>query len=105
VANLVTAKVDGIITTGYQCGYRSTERTSIRPDVPLLAIMGTADPYVAEALRSCRVSTADELCRKVLSSEKWRAVIVADMPHAASLDRPQVREALDQFLNETAPSR
>jgi poly(3-hydroxybutyrate) depolymerase len=103
VANLVTATVDGIITTGYQCGYRSTARTAIRPEVPLLAIMGTADPYVKEALPLGPVSSADTLCRKVLSSEKWHAVIVPGMLHEASLEWRPVRNALDRFLDETAP--
>lgn len=103
VANLVTAKVDGIVTTGYQCGYRSTGRTWILSEVPLLAIMGTADPYVIEALRFANVSSADELCRTIFSSPKWRAVTVPGMPHAASLDLAPVREALTRFLDETAP--
>jgi dienelactone hydrolase len=103
LANLVTATVDGIITTGYQCGYRSTGRTWIRSRVPLLAIMGTADPYVIDALRFTPVSSAEGLCQMVFSSAKWRAVIVPGMPHAASLDWPQVGEALDRFLDETAP--
>ncbi|MBI4520938.1 MAG: hypothetical protein HY701_08870 [Gemmatimonadetes bacterium] len=103
VANLVTVPVDGIITTGYQCGYRSTGRMWIRPEVPLLAIMGTADPYVIEALRFAHVSSADELCRMIFSSPKWRAVIVPDMPHAASWDQVQVRESVGRFLDEIAP--
>jgi alpha-beta hydrolase superfamily lysophospholipase len=103
VANLVTATVDGIITTGYQCGYRVTARTAIRPEVPLLAIMGAADPFVSEVLRFAPESSADALCRKVLSSEKWRAVIVPNMPHAASLEWAPVRDALDRFLDDTAP--
>lgn len=103
VANLMTATVDGIITTGYQCGYRSTGRTWIRTSVPLLVIMGTADPYVIDALRFAPVSSAEGLCQMVFSSPKWRAVIVPGMPHAASLDRPQVRETLDRFLDTTAP--
>jgi len=103
VANIVTATVEGIITTGYQCGYRSTGRTWIRSKVPLLAIMGTADPYVIEALPFAHASSAEELCRRAFSSPKWRAVIVPGMPHAASLDSPQVREALHRFLDEVTP--
>ena len=103
VANLVTAPVDGIITTGYQCGYRATSHTRIRPDVPLLAIMGTADPAISEILFFHRASSADDLCRMVLSSPQWHAVIVPDMAHEPVLDRPQVRDALSRFLDAIAP--
>lgn len=103
VANLLTSPVDGIITTGYQCGYRSTGRMWIGPMVPLLAIMGTADPYIVEAVQLAKVTSAEDLCRAVFTSAKWRATIVPGMPHAASLDRPEVRAALDRFLDELAP--
>lgn len=103
VANLVTATVDGIITTGYQCGYRSTDRMWIRPDVPLLAIMGTADPYIRESLFFSRPSSLEQLCRTILTSPKWQAVIVPDMAHEASLDLVEVRDALGRFLDEIAP--
>jgi alpha-beta hydrolase superfamily lysophospholipase len=36
VANLIAERVDGVITTGYQCGFRSNGFTWIAPNVPLI---------------------------------------------------------------------
>src|SRR5262249_30046498 len=51
VANLIDEKLDGIITTGYQCGFRSTASSRIRNDVSLLALIDGKDGYLEGAVK------------------------------------------------------
>ena len=48
---MLEQKAAGILTTGYPCGFKRTPTTRIRPDVPLLVLMGSErlDHYLLEA--------------------------------------------------------
>jgi hypothetical protein len=79
VANLITERVDGIITTGYQCGFRTTGVTNIAPNVPLIALMGSEDPAVREILAYREIQglskNIEQLCTEAFkgnSNWRWR---------------------------------
>lgn len=98
VANAIDEPVDGVITTGYQCGYRSRGGTHVRKDVPLLAIIGDYDPMIEHSVRRYRHSSIKALCRRVMShSSKWKHLIV-NAGHRPSMHIPAIREALLEFL-------
>ena len=98
IANRLDDKVAGIVTTGYACGWRATAATSIRKDVPLLAIMGTDDPYLSWAVRGSGHGSLDRLCDHVFRSPAWEYVIVDGMGHQPVVRRRKVREAVASFL-------
>lgn len=106
VANLLDRRVHGIITTGYQCGYRASRRTDVPVYVPLLAVMGTDDAYVREAVGYAGAGSAEEICRALFRPPAWRYVIVEGMGHAAPMSEPGAREAIERFLGlaPAAPS-
>jgi len=97
-ANRLDDKVAGIVTTGYACGWRTTTVTSIREDVPLLAIMGTDDPYLDWVIRGSGYGNLHSLCEYVFQSPAWRYVIVEGMRHQPVVRRREVREAVASFL-------
>lgn len=98
VANLLDDRVDGIITSGYQCGFRSTAGTRINPDVRLLAIQGTTDRYIQESLRYTSFSSLDRLCEHVFRSQNWRRVVVQGMGHQPDARRRELKKAVNEFL-------
>lgn len=98
VVNRLDEKVDGVITTGYECGIGGTRRTQVRDDVPFLAIIGTSDSYVQEALLYAAADSVRELCERVFRSPKWEFVILEGMGHSAPIYYPQVKERVDKFL-------
>jgi dienelactone hydrolase len=98
LANLLDEKVDGIVTTGYQCGYRTMGRTWIRRDVPLLAIMGTADSYMLEVQRTTGRSL-EAMCSSILTSRKWEFLIIDGMGHHPAFSvYPEIKSRLTKFL-------
>ena len=103
VANRIEARVDGIVTTGYQCGYRSSARMFLSPQTPLLVIVGDRDSYASEAIRVAGAESVEDVCRRLLTSPRWLAVMVPGMGHGASLEEAQVEEALQRFLDLAAP--
>ena len=105
VANLIDDHVDGIITTGHQCGYRHYAWTKIRKDVPLLVIVGTDDPYAKNSVRRSANGSARALCKRVLKSPAWKYVIVDGMGHQPVIRKKQVREAVTDFLGRLMPIR
>jgi dienelactone hydrolase len=77
VANLIAERVDGVITTGYQCGFRSNGFTNIAPNVPLIALMGSEekDWAIREAVLFSKQSSMEQLCKEVFkenSNRRWR---------------------------------
>ena len=99
VANMIDENVDGILTTGYQCGFRLTGRTEISEDVPLLAIIGTSDQYVRESLRLLKADSAHEFCELVFRSPRWAFTIIEGMGHNPLIYHPEVKEAVDSFFH------
>ena len=98
VVNLLDVQVDGIISSGYQCGYRSTGITYIRRDVPFLALQGTDDFNISESLEYSVYLSLQSLCAAVMRSPQWRRVEVQGMGHTAPRSYPAVLEAVNQFL-------
>ena len=98
VANLVDEQVDGIITTGHQCGRGASGSTEIRKDVPLLAIMGPNDRYIKWNLGFTTHGNLQELCAATFHPPKWNYLIVERMGHAAPLSNSEVKTAVDQFF-------
>src|SRR5262245_30208909 len=72
VANLIDEKLDGIITTGYQCGFRSTASSRIRNDVPLLALMDGKDGYLEGAVKFTSFKSVDDLCTAMYAGKENR---------------------------------
>ncbi len=102
VANTIDIPVEGIITTGYQCGYRLSGRTRVSEETPLLAIIGTRDPYVINAIRRSRFSTIHENCERAQISPQWSYLKVQGMGHEAPLSLGGIEARVTQFLEGIA---
>lgn len=102
VANRITLPVDGIITTGYQCGYRDTGKMLLDSLAPLLVIVGAEDPMANAATRT-EGDSPESVCRRIITSSRWQFVLVPGMGHGAPIDEPAVRSAVARFLTGAAP--
>ena len=97
VANRISEPVDGVITTGYHCGYRSQARTSVSKDTPLLVLVGKYDGLMDDPVRRTNSGTIEALCERVMGgSPKWKYLIV-EAGHRPSI-RGTVKEAILEFL-------
>lgn len=92
-ANQMDAHVDGVITTGQSCGFRNYGWTKIREDVPLLAIMGGNDPYLAWH------GNLEGLCKRLFKSPKWKYLIVEGEGHRPPVRNRAVRQAVLELLS------
>ena len=100
VANLIKEPVDGVITTGYQCGYRSNGFTNIAPNVPLIALMGSEekDPYIREILVS-KKSSIEQLCKEVFKgNSNWRWRQFKHLGHVLPITDPAVLSEVKLFV-------
>jgi hypothetical protein len=101
VANLIKEPVDGVITTGYQCGYRSNGFTNIAPNVPLIALMGSEekDPYIREALGFSKKSSIEQLCKEVFKgNSNWRWRQFKHLGHVLPITDPAVLSEVKLFV-------
>lgn len=94
VAQLIDVPVAGIITTGYQCGYRFTGTARIRPDVPWLAVLARDDPYMRHPVR--RMGPLRTICEQAQHSPAWSHIILPAGGHRPALT--SFREPLVAFL-------
>lgn len=101
VANLIDEQVAGIVTTGYHCGFRSCARTAILEDVPLLAIIGTEDPYIHDPVKGSKYGSIQSLCDHVFRVPTRRYVMVDGMGHWPDMRYTMVGEAVNAFLDRT----
>jgi hypothetical protein len=101
VANLITERVDGVITTGYQCGYRSNGFTNIAPNVPLIALMGSEekDPAIREILGLSKKSSMEQLCNEVFKgNSNWRWRQFKHLGHVLPITDPAVLSEVKLFV-------
>ena len=101
VANLIEDKVDGIITTGYQCGFRDTGKTQINREVPLLVIVGNEahDPAIHGARQGSGHSSQEALCAHVFGGNpQWQFIEVPTVGHLAPIYNTAVLGAVNSFL-------
>jgi hypothetical protein len=99
VANLIDEKIDGIITTGYQCGFRSTASSRIRSDVPLLALMDGKDGYLESAVKFTFFKSVDDLCTAMYAGKEnrtWHNLEGAG--HVMSISDKRITPIVDKFL-------
>ena len=97
VANLITEKVDGIVTTSGVC---QNVRVFVRPDVPLLVIIGERDWILANYLRLKKVyASGEDLCQRTMASGDRKWLIVEGMGHEAPLSNSQVKMAVTKCFN------
>jgi dienelactone hydrolase len=99
VANLIDEKIDGIITTGYQCGFRTTASSRIRSDVPLLALMDDKDGYIAGVLDFISFKSIDALCTAMYAGKEnrtWHNLVGAG--HVMSISDNRVTPIVDKFF-------
>jgi alpha-beta hydrolase superfamily lysophospholipase len=103
VANLIMEQVDGIITTGYQCGFRATGVTNIAPNVPLIALMGVDDPAVREILayreRYGMSNKIEQLCAEAFKgNSNWRLKQFKHYGHFLPITDPAVLSEVKLFV-------
>ena len=100
LANTIRDRVDGIITTGYQCGFRSTRKTSVRRDVRLLVLIGSTryDHYIRGSLRHTGLKSMSSLCKRAINSSNWRWRSFSHLGHAIPMWDPAVLEVVNAFL-------
>ena len=91
-AHQLEAHVDGVITTGQSCGFRNYGWTRVPENVPLLAIMGDSDPYLAWH------GHLESMCKRLFKSPKWKFMIVEGAGHKPWIRRKAVWKAVDEFL-------
>ena len=94
VAHQIDARgVAGIITTGYQCGYRATGSTRIPDDIPWLAVTSDGDPHMLYPSLGPLRATCEGIQR---NKPKWSHLILRGSYHRPALD--SFREPLMEFL-------
>lgn len=98
VAHRLKAEVDGVITSGYQCGIGSDARTDIPPQVPVLAIQGAKDEYIEESIRYSTFTSLDASCSAVFRSPNRNRMVMEGMGHTPHFQVKELREAVDKFL-------
>ena len=100
VAQLIDLPVAGIVTTGYQCGYRLTGTTRIRPDVPWLAVLARDDPYLRHPVQ--QMGSLRAICKQAQRSPVWSHVILPAGGHRPAL--ASFREPLVAFITRALDS-
>lgn len=105
LANRLEVKVDGIVTTGHQCGYRLTAASSVRPDVPLLVLMGSdsKDHYIRGVAKGTGHASVASLCERVLRNKIGRWVQLERMGHMIPIWDPEVSSLVNAFLGIKTP--
>lgn len=98
VANLLDVPVDGILTTGYWCGWRDSGGTKIRKDVPWLALIGGSDPIVDWVEAASGYGSVRALCERVQDSPNWTYLIEEHEAHRQRISNPRIRAAAEEFL-------
>jgi dienelactone hydrolase len=106
VANLLSQKVDGILTTGYPCGFKRTPTTQIRPDVRVLVIMGSErlDHYLLEAHLGSGYATLQDLCSETFREHKnasWKQF--HSLGHAPYPGNLELFAAVNEFFAIKTP--
>lgn len=85
----------GIIVTGHACGFGVDSEIKVRPNVPMLIIQGTKDPWVP-------VARARRTCVQLDRSLLWHLEMIEGTGHQPSFYMPEVREPIEAFLLEHA---
>ena len=106
VANTLEQKVAGILTTGYPCGFKRTPTTRIRPDVPVLVLMGSErlDHYLLEAHLASGYATLHDLCADVFRSHpnaSWKQFYT--LGHGPYPGHLELFRAVNEFLGIKTP--
>jgi hypothetical protein len=106
VANLLSQKVEGILTTGYPCGFKRTPVTQIRKDVRVLVVMGSErfDYYLLEAHLESGFATLADLCRETFRAHpkaSWKQFY--NLGHAPYPGNLELFAAVNEFLHIKTP--
>jgi hypothetical protein len=106
VANLLAHKVEGILTTGYPCGFKSAPITQIRTDVRVLVVMGSErlDHYLLEAHLRSGHATLQELCAETFKAHPratWKQFY--SLGHAPLAGHLELFAAINDFLGIKTP--
>jgi len=106
VANLLSQKVEGILTTGYPCGFKRTPVTQIRKDVRVLVVMGSErfDHYLLEAHLESGFATLADLCRETFRAHlnaRWKQFF--SLGHAPYPGNPELFAAVNEFFEIKIP--
>ena len=94
-AQLMTAEIDGLISTGAPC---STEWLEGIAQIPLLVIQGTGDAILQEAKEGGLYRSLDDRCKINMTEPKWEWLTVEGMGHAAELSQKDVKRRITKFL-------
>ncbi|MDD9878033.1 MAG: hypothetical protein OXR84_11395 [Magnetovibrio sp.] len=94
-ATMITADIDGIISTGAACPDEWLDGIA---DTPLLVIQGTDDPHLQEAKNNPLYGSLEGRCQMQMTEPKWEWLIVKGMKHAAPLASPGVKARVAKFL-------
>jgi len=94
-AQTMTAKLDGVISTGTPCPDEWLEGNS---ETPIIIIQGTDDEYLSEAKNNPLYGSLDDRCKMLMNQPNWEWLTVKGMGHAAELWREDVRARVAKFL-------
>lgn len=99
VAQALGEKVAGIIATGSTCGVGNSGAYWTAPDVPILVIAGTKDPFVPG---SDDASEFISRCNETQGAGKLTAVSIRGMGNVAAIWWPEVNEAIATLLRTSS---
>jgi hypothetical protein len=97
VAQLVSARVAGIIASGVECGLRSVRDLLVREDVPLLVLIGSKDPFI-RAPKKITPDNVRNYCDPIFRSIEWNFVYLKGVGHSPSFKNRTARQAIDTFI-------
>jgi hypothetical protein len=106
VANMLSQRVEGILTTGYPCGFKRRPTTYIRPDVRVLVIMGSErfDYYLLEAHLESGYATLFDLCSDTFRAHtraSWKQFL--SLGHAPYPGNLELFSAVNEFFGIKTP--
>jgi alpha-beta hydrolase superfamily lysophospholipase len=94
-AQMMNAKIDGVISTGAPCPDWPLEGIA---QTPFLVIQGTNDTILQETKGNPLYGSLDDRCKMLMTQPKWEWLTVDGMGHAAELSRMEVKKRITKFL-------
>lgn len=94
-AQIMKAKIDGVISTGTPCPDIWLEGVA---QTPLIIIQGTNDATLQESKKNPLYGSLDGRCKMLMTQPKWEWLTVEGMGHAAELSRKDVKRRITKFL-------
>ena len=97
IAQYISVKVAGILTSGVECGFRGIHRILVKPTVPVLALIGSKDFAIRRPTRLTRENVS-EYCANVFRSPLWEFEYLEGVDHYPSIKNRTVRQSVDKFI-------